>query len=280
MSEIDFDEFRQLLQDPTLEDYGTVLEILVEELFAERGSFWLERENQFIYRGDEKLREKFPFSRQAVDSVLDEGRAFLCLDSREDFRVTRHSSIAVNSVRSVLCAAARDKDGEVLVLAYFDIRGTAGKFSKEDLAMLKEVLSFVPGAVKEADELEYPPIPQAGVLAWVDGKVVLITSKGGGRWVIPKGHVEAEDASVANRAAQEAFEEAGLSGELSFQPVGEFYYEKKDRPYRVTVYDMRSCKLADDWPEKHKRKRVLVSPEEAASMVNEPGLGALILRPR
>lgn len=254
--------------------------MLTEELFAERGSFWLERENDFLYCGDEKLREKFPFSRQAVDSVLDEGRAFLCLDSREDFRVTRFGSIAVNNVRSVLCAAARNESGEVLVLAYFDTRGTAGSFSKEDLALLKDVLALVPGAVKEPDELDYPPIPQAGVLAWVEGKVVLVTSSSGRRWVIPKGHVEADDASVAARAATEAFEEAGLSGELSFKPVGEFFYEKKNRPYRVTVYDMRSCTLADDWPEAKKRKRVLVTPEEAAGMVNEPGLGALILRPR
>ena len=141
------DPFRDLLADPEKSDYEQVLELLLEEIFAERGCMWLERENAFIYRGDEEIRKNFPFSRQAVDEVLEAGRSFISYDTSLDDRVHPCSSMAVNNVRSCLCAAATDGAGQVLVLAYFDNSMSAGQFSQEDLEFLQGVLSLLPGAV-------------------------------------------------------------------------------------------------------------------------------------
>lgn len=145
--EFEIDFFRKLLETPSVEAYGQVLDHLMEEIFAERGCMWLERENAFVYRGDEELRKSFPFSRQAVDAVLEQGRSFICFDSEQDERLRPSGSIAMNKVRSCLCAACIDSEGEVLVLAYFDNGMSSGEFSERDLEYLKSVLSLVPGAV-------------------------------------------------------------------------------------------------------------------------------------
>jgi len=145
--EIDLEPYRDCLVNPDRESYEQVLELLMEEIFAERGCLWLERENVFIYQGDEELRTRFPFSRQAVDAVLDMGRSFISFDATTDERIRASGSIAMNNVRSCLCAAFKDSKGDVLVLAYFDNGMSSGQFSEADLKLLREVLSLVPDAV-------------------------------------------------------------------------------------------------------------------------------------
>ena len=146
MSSIDLDPFQELLAEPNPDSYQQVLELLLEELFAERGCMWLERENAFIYSGDEELRKEFPFSRQAIDAVLDQGRSFISYNAEQDERLRPSGSIKMHNVRSCLCAACKDEDGKVLVLAYFDNSMSSGNFSEQDLESLKTVLSLVPGA--------------------------------------------------------------------------------------------------------------------------------------
>lgn len=147
MSEDLLEVFRDILAEPSVEAYEQVLEILLEEFFAERGCMWLERENRFVYRGDEELRRTFPFSRRAVDEVLEQGVSFISLDATTDERFRPSGSVMLHNVRSCLCAASRNAEGEVLVLAYFDNSMTSGPFAEKDLEMLKDVLSLVPGAV-------------------------------------------------------------------------------------------------------------------------------------
>jgi 8-oxo-dGTP pyrophosphatase MutT (NUDIX family) len=115
-------------------------------------------------------------------------------------------------------------------------------------------------------------IPQAGAICLVDGQVVLVTNKSGTRWVIPKGHMEPNDPDEGFRAVQEAWEEAGVNGELVTDSPGSFPYSKRARDYRVQVFLLRNCTLSDTWPESKMRKRVLVSPIRAAEMVREPDL--------
>jgi GAF domain-containing protein len=139
--------YRDLMDAPDTASYQEMLEMLVVEMSAERGCLWLEPENRLLYSGDEKLHQAFPFSRQAVDSVLDRGRSFVSYDTENDDRLEPTGSIKVNKVRSCLCAACYDKDGELLALAYFDNGMNFGMFTEEDLKLLREVLSLVPGAV-------------------------------------------------------------------------------------------------------------------------------------
>lgn len=139
--------FHELLT-PELEtsNLERVLELLMEENFAERGCLWLEERHELIYIGDETLRLEFPFSRRVVDSVLDRGRGFVSYDSSTDARLDPKGSVVVNNVRSCLCTAARRADGDLLAIAYFDNRASVGNFTEKDLAFLNQVMDLFPGA--------------------------------------------------------------------------------------------------------------------------------------
>ena len=118
-------------------------------------------------------------------------------------------------------------------------------------------------------------IEQAGVIPVSDGKVCVITSSSGQRWVIPKGMID--PGHSASQAAQiEAWEEAGLVGVLSPEPVGEFYYEKVRKAYRVSVFRMDVTTVAESWPERHRRREWLV-PQAAVLRLRETELKSIIL---
>jgi 8-oxo-dGTP pyrophosphatase MutT (NUDIX family) len=111
-------------------------------------------------------------------------------------------------------------------------------------------------------------------------EVLLITSLSSKRWIVPKGWPEA-GLSPAENAAREAFEEAGVTGTISAEPVGSFHYlkEKKDGggiPCSVDVYALAVTSQLEEWPEKGKREIVWLPPEEAAARVTEPALRQLL----
>ncbi|MEX0956332.1 MAG: NUDIX hydrolase [Rhizobiaceae bacterium] len=129
-----------------------------------------------------------------------------------------------------------------------------------------------------------PCLMQAAALPWrltENGvEIMLVTSRGTGRWVLPKGWPERHE-ELWDAAAREAGEEAGVSGAIAPGPIGSFYYGKdmaEGMQYRceVHVYPLEVDTIADKWPERRQRKRVWYPPEEAASLVNEPDLGELI----
>jgi 8-oxo-dGTP pyrophosphatase MutT (NUDIX family) len=104
--------------------------------------------------------------------------------------------------------------------------------------------------------------------------------------VVPKGWIEPREAPHRS-AAREAFEEAGLAGEADATPLGRYDYAKRlargvVSPTEVLVFRFRVTALLDQWPEKRERERRLFTPAEAAGLVAEPGLAALIrqLTPR
>lgn len=81
-------------------------------------------------------------------------------------------------------------------------------------------------------------------------------------------------------AAQEAFEEAGLSGEVGKQSVGVYSYIKirpKGRfPVIVVVYPMHVRNVHSDWPEKNQRKRKWFSQKKAVKKLAEPELKSIV----
>lgn len=113
-----------------------------------------------------------------------------------------------------------------------------------------------------------------------DGRVLLITSRGTHRWIIPKGW-DMPDRSLAQAALQEAWEEAGVEGSVDENPVGTYHYSKtiKDRKVleiEVQVYRVTVTELVDEFREAGQRKRRWFKPSKAARSVSEPELQRLL----
>src|SRR3569833_1564880 len=111
-------------------------------------------------------------------------------------------------------------------------------------------------------------------------EVLLITSLNSKRWIMPKGWLE-DGQSEAQSAAREAFEEAGITGEIGDAPIGTYHYlkEKKDGtgvPVRVEVFDLKVTGQVEDWSEKGKRLIAWLPIELAAMRVSEPGLRGIL----
>jgi 8-oxo-dGTP pyrophosphatase MutT (NUDIX family) len=109
---------------------------------------------------------------------------------------------------------------------------------------------------------------------------MLITTRGRGRWVIPKGWAE-KDVPAHDLAAREAFEEAGLLGRTQAEPLG-VYLSRKRLPdgrratCKVAVFVLAVEARAQDWPERGQRRKRWVALPEAAELVAERGLAALL----
>ena len=111
--------------------------------------------------------------------------------------------------------------------------------------------------------------------------VLLVTTRGTGRWIIPKGNAEKE-LKPHEVARQEAFEEAGVKGRVHRKCCGTFEFAKSadggPSPLcLVDVYPLAVDQELDDWPEKGMRQREWMTPGQAAMRVSEPGLIELFL---
>ena len=111
-------------------------------------------------------------------------------------------------------------------------------------------------------------------------EVLLISSRDTGRWVIPKGW-PIKGLTPAETAAREAYEEAGLGGQVSKKPIGEFEYGKrlnggKVQPTKVEVFAFEQMVQHPDWPEQGQRRLQWFSVPEAAEAVDEPELKDII----
>jgi 8-oxo-dGTP pyrophosphatase MutT (NUDIX family) len=118
-------------------------------------------------------------------------------------------------------------------------------------------------------------VRQAAVIPLRAGRVCLVLSSGGKRWVVPKGHIE-RGQSAGETALQEAWEEAGLVGALRREPVGSYLYRKANTTCHVVVFLMDVTEAAPDWPEGKRRLRRWVSRSRALARVRIPGLRRLL----
>lgn len=108
--------------------------------------------------------------------------------------------------------------------------------------------------------------------------VMLMTSRETRRWVIPKGW-PIKGLKPHKAAEREAFEEAGLLGDVAKKPIGTYAYFKRlgdtFEACAVEVFLMSVKSQAAHWPEKGEREIVPVSLREAADRVDEVGLKAI-----
>ncbi|MFV0514517.1 MAG: NUDIX hydrolase [Jhaorihella sp.] len=115
----------------------------------------------------------------------------------------------------------------------------------------------------------------------VDGapQVLLVTTRGSGRWIVPKGW-PMPGRTPAETAAREAWEEAGVIGTVTDRCLGLFGYDKVIDGRSVAcvarVFPVQVLMLADAFPEKGQRRRRWFSPAEAAGRVAEPELAAIL----
>ena len=127
---------------------------------------------------------------------------------------------------------------------------------------------------------------QTGALPWRIGRkkrleVLLVTGRRSHRWTIPKGWPMAGK-TLAEAAAQEAFEEAGVRGTIDPVPVGSFDHTKQNLPtgfldVRILVHPLNVDRELAKWPELGQRRRKWFSVEEATKKVNSDELRALIM---
>ncbi len=109
-------------------------------------------------------------------------------------------------------------------------------------------------------------------------RILLVNTKRSKRWSIPKGKARSE-LSLAANAAKEAFEEAGVKGEIAPVSAGMFRTTKRtwygDAIIEIWVYFLKVTEQLKHWPEEGKRQTKRVSCEEAAQVLKEPLLVSL-----
>lgn len=128
-------------------------------------------------------------------------------------------------------------------------------------------------------------LQQVGVLPWRirrDGerKLLLITSRRRGRWIVPKGWPMKGYPPFA-AASREAFEEAGIIGDISSVPVTTYRYMKvrddgSQVACRVTVFSMNVRGTLSHWREKGQRQRRWFSLEAAADKLDDVELAEFV----
>jgi 8-oxo-dGTP pyrophosphatase MutT (NUDIX family) len=133
-------------------------------------------------------------------------------------------------------------------------------------------------------------VDQVGALCWRRDrggrlKVLLVTSRETGRWVIPKGWPIA-GLTAAEAALHEAWEEAGVRGSADPEPLGSYGYDKVLNrgagtpallPCRVSVFAVAVRRQMGAFPEAGQRRLKWRAAAQAAGKVEEPELRALIL---
>ena len=111
-------------------------------------------------------------------------------------------------------------------------------------------------------------------------EILLVTSLGTKRWIIPKGWpMSGHEPHEA--AAREALEEAGVVGVIGSEPIGTYRYEKRRKsgasvPCTVEVFPLLVGTQRKRWPEKGRREVKWLPAEEAARIVSDEGLGEII----
>jgi 8-oxo-dGTP pyrophosphatase MutT (NUDIX family) len=118
-------------------------------------------------------------------------------------------------------------------------------------------------------------ILQAAALPLKAGRICLVTSRSGKRWVVPKGRLEPGN-SLETTALAEAWEEAGLEGRLASGQIGTYYYKKSKKEFKVSVFLMHVADVAEEWPECSRRSRLWVRPARSLVHIRNQGLRKII----
>lgn len=107
-------------------------------------------------------------------------------------------------------------------------------------------------------------------------EILVVMSSQRKHWVVPKG-VSDPATSLQDSAAKEAFEEAGVEGDVGEAALGNYRYEKWGAECTVQVYPMRVTRVLDEavWEERH-RGREWLTPKQAIERIKQKQLQPII----
>ncbi|WP_074818491.1 NUDIX hydrolase [Pseudorhodobacter antarcticus] len=129
-----------------------------------------------------------------------------------------------------------------------------------------------------------PPILQVAALCWRgtgDGvEILLVRSLDSNRWILPKGW-PMRGKTLAQAAAIEAWEEAGVEGQISPHSIGIYATQKRratgiKQACQMHVYALHVSDVVLDFPEADMRKTAWFPLFEALEKLREPDLAAMI----
>jgi len=127
--------------------------------------------------------------------------------------------------------------------------------------------------------------PQVGVIPYARvGRQItylLITSRGTGKWIFPKGTLS-PGVDPRDLAAREAREEAGVAGTLATEPLGT-YRDWKSRDggriaIEVALYPMLVEEQFNDWEEAKQRHRHWVTFPDLRTLLKSHAIVDLVAR--
>jgi 8-oxo-dGTP pyrophosphatase MutT (NUDIX family) len=107
----------------------------------------------------------------------------------------------------------------------------------------------------------------------------LVTSLKKKRWIFPKGIVDPGE-TPQQSGLKEAWEEAGLRGEIVGSVVDHFTYEKWGTVLHVDVLLMQVDRVEDQWPEADQRQRCWLNGRDALDRIGRSALREALLRAR
>jgi len=116
------------------------------------------------------------------------------------------------------------------------------------------------------------PLAQSSVIPFRQGEqgleLCLITSIRARRWGFPKGIIDPGETAIES-ALKEAWEEAGLRGQVIGEPLGSYQYDKWGQTLEVAVYVMHVESAAEIWLEATVRERRWADPETAKLLIGK-----------
>ncbi|TPE53669.1 NUDIX hydrolase [Amaricoccus solimangrovi] len=148
----------------------------------------------------------------------------------------------------------------------------------------KQELKPSPRTVLTLCRGKHPPSLQVGAICFRRAgkgvRIMLITSRDTGRWVIPKGWPTRKH-SEAWAAAREAYEEAGILGTVSEKSIGFYTYRKGVKgglsmPCVVRVYPLEARERLRHYPETGQRRVKWFKRGKAARKVRDPELARIL----
>jgi len=108
---------------------------------------WIVRAKQCRRERDEENARP---SRSIIEECVRTGEAFLCEDASAASQFSGSESIADFTIRSVICAPARDPEGKILAVIQLDTQDRSRQFTQDDLQLLVAVCNQVALALANA----------------------------------------------------------------------------------------------------------------------------------